>query len=675
MGQKHTPKPKEVRRRREVIPNGFEPPVTPPKEAIKIAEKPTLILPDNKIVVPEKKELILPDTEIVRGPTIVDKIKAPAAKYVFKPHPMQKDFKTTLAWQTYWETEKVRWIEGHGGLNGHHYMYLSQWKIKIGAAQVPGVPLWREDDEYVFAEIEEAEKFKQEIIWLSRREYGKTVIFAYEAWRASRLYPTSTQLLTAADKDKIFTAFTEKIIDMMPYMHPEIRPETVNLNQTRQQMLWTYKYAQKDGTTTPGRMWGIETNETPNSPSNVSSKRAKFLGVDEIGLHRRRMAVLGAGRPDLDSDGVKDGMLLMTGTVEYGIPADSLKELSEMIDMGKKTGDLRVIFTPHFHGKYVTNGRADYKKAIREWEKEYEKYEKAGDRIGLMTHVKNHPPDIETALGIGGGSTLPESITAKLFEQSKRIQKEKPPISNFALKVNLDKPNGVEAVLSKLGGEGTVVILEHPQDGILYQGGIDPIPGGGTDMSEERSKHALIIYKPVTHTPVAYYLERHLDIDYLFANSVMLQKYYNNCKAQLEVNKGEVLRDRYLTEDYRHLLADTPKKLKVKFAKQQLGKGYYKNDNIGVFMHTLLIKWLEDHWDKIWFEQMLTDLSIYLKDNTDLLDAFLGVLLEEEEQVRKLKDLPSNPVQTRQKRVPVYDAYGRLSFKWVEVRTSGNLRE
>lgn len=654
-----TPKPIKVKRRREIVPSSFETPLPPPSE--KIFQAPTLILP-------EPISLVLPDTKIVTGPTIIDKTKAPASKFVFQEHPMQKDFKTTLAWQNYWETEKVRWIEGHKGLNGHHYMYLSQWKMKIGSAQEPGVPLWREDDEYVFGEIEEAEKFKQEVVWLSRREYGKTSIFAYEAWRASRLFPTSTQIITAADKDKSFTAFSEKIIDMLPYMHPEIRPETIKLNETRQQMLWTYKYAQKNGRTTPGRMWVFETTDGPKSPSNVSSKRAKFLGIDEIGLHSRRLAVLGSGRPNLVTDGEKDGLLFMTGTVEYGIPAESLKELSEMIEMGEKTGDLRVIFTPHYHGKYVTNGRADYKKAIHEWEKTCEKYEKAGDRIGLMTHIKNNPPDIETALGIGGGSALPESITAKLFEQSKRVKKEKPPIRDYVLKVDTEAVNGVEAVLSKLGGEGTVVILEHPQPGVIYQSSIDPIPGSSMDMSDERSKHALIIYKPITHLPVAYYLERHPDIDYLFANSVLLQKYYNNSKAQLETNKGDVLRDRYLSEDYKHLLADTPKKLKLKFAKQIAGKGYYKTDNVAVLMHTLLIKWLEQHWENIWFDVLLSDLSLYLKDNTDLLDAFLGILLEEEEQVRKLKDLPTAAPKTRLKRVPFYDSYGRLSFKWVEVR-------
>src|SRR3989304_226785 len=193
--KERTPKPTKVKKRREIVPSGIATPL-PPVSEIKAVKPPSLIVPE-PLILPEPVSLILPET-VSKGPIIIDKISAPASKFVFKPHPLQKDFKTTVAWQSYWEKEKVRWVEGYGGLNGHHYMYLSQWKMKMGAAQEIGPPLWREDDEYIFGEIEEAERLRQELLWLSRREYGKTSLLSYESWRTSRLFPNSTQLITSS---------------------------------------------------------------------------------------------------------------------------------------------------------------------------------------------------------------------------------------------------------------------------------------------------------------------------------------------------------------------------------------------------------------------------------------------------------------------------------------------
>lgn len=603
------------------------------------------------------------------GITIIDGSAAPSPRFVFTPHPEEKEFKRAVEYQKYWETEKMRWIEGHQGLCGAHYQYLSQWKIKIGAQQMVGVPLWREDDEPVFQEIELCEQTKKELLWFSRREFGKTSIFAFTAYRQGRLYPSSSQVLTSSDKNKIFSIFGEKIIDILGtkdrkgYLHPAIAPKIININNTKQEMMAALSYPSKDGHEHIGRMWGIETTDTPKSPQNVSSKRAMFIGIDEVGLHNRRQALIGSARPALVTNGIRDGLLMMCGTIEAGIPSDSLMELQEMVRIAEETGDGRVLFTSYHNGMFMTNGYSDKKKAKEWWEKECEKLEKAGDRVGLMNFMKNYPPDLETALGIGGAGALPPDVMAKVVDQSKIIIKEKPPIQPHTLYLSQDTRNGVEAKLDRKGGK--VLILEHPQEGVKYLSGIDPITGTSADMSEARSEHAHVIYKPTAQTIVAVYVERHLDMEHLYRNSLMLQKYYNECSAMVETNAGALLIDNYKKEGNLSFLSNTPKKLTVKMPKQMHGKGYRKLENIDVFLHNMLVNHLRQFTQNIWFQKLIAELPLYLKGNTDILDAFLAVLLEEEEEVRKFKNV-TKEVRKREKRVPYYDSQGRLNFRWVE---------
>ena len=613
--------------------------------------------------IPKKKEK--------GGLTIIDGTAPPSSKFVFTPHPQEKDFKTELLYQKYWEEEKRRWIEGYGGLCGAHYQYLSQWKIKIGARQEVGEPVWREDDEPIFEEIERCERTKKELLWFSRREFGKTSIFAFTAYRQNRLYPSSTQILTSSDKNKIFTIFGEKVIDIIGtkdtkgYLHPSIAPKVERINATKQEMMVAMSYPRKDGGIHMGRMWGIETTDGPRSPQNVSSKRATFIGIDEVGLHNRRQAVIGSARPALVTDEVRDGLLMMCGTIEAGIPSESLMELQEMVRIANETGDTTVLFTPYSHGMYLTNGHGDRKKAEEWWNKEYDKLEKAGDRIGLMNFEKNYPPDLETALGIGGAGALPPDIMAKVADQSKVIIREKVSIQPYTLFVDPDKKNGIEAKIDKRGG--LTLILEHPQEGVNYLSGIDPITGTSADMSDERSKHAHVVYKPTANTIVAVYLERHLDMEHLYRNSLMLQQYYNNCTAMVETNAGALLIDNYKKEGNLSFLSPTPKKLTVKMPKQMHGKGYRKLDNIDVFLHNMLVKHLREYAHNIWFLDLINEIPLYLKGNTDILDAFLAVLLEEEEEVRKFKAAPKTQGGTIQKRVPYRDSRGVMSYKWIDV--------
>lgn len=615
--------------------------------------------------VTEQKELI----------TIIDKTKPPAPRYTFKPHPQADEFKTTLLREKYWATERERWIEGYNGLCGAHYQYLSQWKIRVGKGQEIMEPDWRLDDEPIFLALEEAERTLKEFIWFSRRGIGKTGVFAFMAYRQNTMYPSSSQVITSSDKNKIFSIFGEKMVDVIGkkgkagYLHPAIAPEIENINATKQEMMLALSYPKKGGGTHLGRIWGIETTETPQSPSNISSKRATFIGIDEIGLHTRREEVLGSARPALDTDGKRTGLLIMCGTIEAGIKTESLAKLRKIVESARLKKDSIIHFTPYWAGQNLTNGYPDIEKSKREWEERIEMLERAGDQVELMNFKKNYPPDIETALGIGGVGSLPPDIIAKVAEQSKIIVKEKPPIIKHTLRLDESKPNGIEAVVDNM--HGNILILEHPQSDVKYLAGIDPITGN-SDNDAEGSNHAVVIYKPTAKSPVAVYAERVTDTDYLYRQTLMLQKYYNESPAMLEINAGALLLDKYKQDGTLKLLADTPKRLSIKLTKTLYNKGYRKLEAIDMFTHDLFVKYLREYTGNIWFADFIDEIPEYLRGNTDIVDAFLALLLFEEEQVRKFKSAPEVKPRTTQKRVPVYDAQGRRRFEWRTVIVSDN---
>lgn len=569
------------------------------------------------------------------GTTIIDKTKPAAPRYVFEEPP---SFKKAIDGQRWAETEVERWHIGYRGLCGRHYFHLTQRMIKDGTEGRLIRPRYREDDEPIFKQIEKTRADGKMLMWLSRREFGKSTILGSEVGYCSAVFPGCVQNVTSADKDRIFSFFNENLLTCVNHMHPLLKPETLNQNNTRDRIYLKlgYETLNERGLReiAESHVFGVETNEKPKSPMNFSGKRLKTGLLDEVALHERLTALIKSANGTVMKGTQRTGLLLFAGTVEEGIKNENIVKLNQLY-ADKEILDLDVIFTPYYHGLHLNpDGTSDHKKAQEWWENKAEQLSKAKDPSALLAFKKNYPPSIEVALELGGGGTLPAEVIEQVNEQA------------IFLRNNRDKINIKSCHLVQVGGgkveariseSGKMRILESPKENVEYIAGTDPIPIANM-ASEEGSKFVTIVYSMPARTPVAIYAERNFDPMITVRNVIMLCDYYNKAKNMVEFNQGEALILAIKQEGRRDLLSGQPYKsgLAVKVSTNIKVLGYRKvgSDKTVEVLHRLFVDWLLKCVKNIYFEELLEDIPLYLVGNTDFIDALLAALLLENERMK-----------------------------------------
>lgn len=591
-----------------------------------------------------------------RSLTIIDNIKPKSAAFVYTPPPT---FKTKLEEQRYWAQEKVRWLEGHAGLTGYHYFYLTQCKIKIGNSGQVDRPVWRDCDQWILEDFAKARELHYDHGLISRREIGKTSIGGGLLPNYfMRVHPGSTSLLTSCDKPRIFRMFTDKTLAVYENMDKSLRGKILNKNQTKNevylkvQMPFRNKYGEAESAASD-----IFCSETVENPSAFSSVRAIYGYYDEFPLHKRGNELLTSSDPCY-RDGIdKTGTVMWAGTVEDKVDMESLKRLRKIVGDSKESNTV-LTFAPFWWGlsQFSVNGHSDKKKAEIWREKELERLSKLEDKMQLRAFQKNYPATLEEALDTAVEGNLPPECMAIIGEQRKRIMTEKPPVMTHRLEQNED--GTIEAIPDKTG---KFYILTQPTDGRTYSAGIDPIPHADNDMGKG-SEHAIIITENETMTPVAYYAERNPHSHIVNKNSILLQKYYKDAPAMLEKNVGGTLIADYKNNGYGDLLAKRPTSLGINFT-QKSGVGFHKNNWLGARENEYLVKYIMENGENIWFQRLIDELEDFLIGNTDLLDAFQANLVYIENKVQKTLKATKKPVM-REIRVIKRDAMGRTYEAW-----------
>jgi len=210
--------------------------------------------------------------------------------------------------------------------------------------------------------------------------------------------------------------------------------------------------------------------------------------------------------------------------------------------------------------------------------------------------------------------------------------------------------------------------LEEPRDGHTYIAGIDPIPFNSKNMGDG-SNQAIVIKDIDTNRYVAHYSERDSDPDMIVKNMILMQEYYNNAIAMIEINRGGVVKQKYKDAGKLHLLAKKPIFLGKGFFKDDDSVGYYKNDITAERGNSYLIDYLNTYCDDIWFLSMITDLKNYLIDNTDLADAMVACEIMHKNIVKKSEK--SKPQEILVKEIPILKFInGRYTREWVKVNIS-----
>jgi hypothetical protein len=182
------------------------------------------------------------------------------------------------------------------------------------------------------------------------------------------------------------------------------------------------------------------------------------------------------------------------------------------------------------------------------------------------------------------------------------------------------------------------------------------------------SKQGIVIKDIDLNRYVAHYAERDSDPDQIVNNMIMLQEYYNNAVAMIEINRGGVVLEKYKQLDKLGLLAKKPIYLGKNFSKSDGSYGYYKNDHSSERGNTYLIEYLNKHSEEVWFLEFIEEAKNYLVENTDLIDAVVACELLHRNMVERYK-LQEKKYTPTEKEIPMLEyVNGRYQRVWKKVK-------
>ncbi len=574
----------------------------------------------------------------------------------------------------WWIQEREYWLEGRFGLTGPHYFALTQGWVK-DARGFKKRPVWRDIDELIYEGYMEARRSNHDLFVTKRREVGLSFVFGgiIPLWIAMT-YPGSTSLITSADKQRLTALFKDKVRVVYDEFDEYARPGIVS---TRQEgYLHLGKRDTKTGTIT-GLDSQIITKETVDTPTAFEAYRAMHIFIDECMLHPKADQVYKSAQASTKSGFVKVAPIVIGGSAGEATSigqklaktlwdnAESLKiltlflpgnqgimEAPELDENGKETG--RIL-------NFCPNGYSD-EKAATEWiMKTRETLDKLDDKSYLNSFIKQYPLEIQEVFSVSGHGAFPKAIMDKLDTQERIILASRPPIDRSELHRNYDGN-----IIKRAAITSPIHFLENPQPDHTYIAGIDPIPFNSKNMGDG-SKQAIAIKDIDTNRYVAYYAERDSDPDQIVNNMILLQEYYNNAVAMIEINRGGVVKQKYKDAGKIHLLAKKPIFLGKGFWKDDDSVGYYKNDVTAERGNAYIIDYLKVYSDDIWFLEMIQELKSYLIENTDIADAMVACEIMHKNIVKKSERTKPQEVMVRE--IPVLKfVNGRYVREWVKVK-------
>jgi hypothetical protein len=590
------------------------------------------------------------------------------SKHGLNPNATQKEK------ELWWGKEKEYWVEGRFGLVGPHYYSLTQGFVK-DARGFKKRPIWRDIDDLIYNGYLEARRTNHDLFITKRREVGLSFIFGgiIPMWIAMT-NPGSTSLITSADKKRLEALFKDKLRVVYDEFDDYARPGIVS---TRQE---GYLHLGRRDTKT-GRVTGLDsqiiTKETVDTPTAFEAYRAMHVFIDECMLHPKADKVYKSAQASTKSGFVKVAPIVIGGSAGEATSigqklaktlwenAEELKiltlflpgnqgimEAPELDKNGKETGKIL---------NFCPNGHSD-EKAATEWiMKTRETLDKLEDKSYLNSFIKQYPLEINEVFSVAGHGAFPKHIMTKLDNQERIILSTRPPIDRSYLNLDYDG-----TIKKKADITSQMFFLEEPRDGHTYIAGIDPIPFNSKNMGDG-SKQGIVIKDIDTNRYVAHYAERDSDPDIIVKNMILMQEYYNNAIAMIEINRGGVVKQKYKDAGKLHLLAKKPIFLGKGFFKDDDSIGYYKNDITAERGNTYLIDYLNAYCDDIWFIDLIGDLKNYLIENTDLADAMVACEIMHKNIVKKSEK--NKPQTILSKEIPVLKfVNGRYIRVWQKVR-------
>ena len=538
----------------------------------------------------------------------------------------------SVQYQEYWAQEMDRCVNGYKPkgmkkISGKYYFYLNYYMI-LGNDGTSGNrktlinPWYRAMDHEYFDTIETCKEEGKGMIVIKARDKGFSYMNSGAVAHEYTFFPFN-DVGVAAGLQATADAFFDKVKKGLNGIHPNFKHSV--LKDTTDIMRSGYKQKNKDGKWEIGGYQSTIICRTMDNPEVFKGERVSLMVFEEAGEFKK-----------LKNAYMSSKACFMDGDIQFGVPivggtgGDITKASKDFMDMyySYDAYNLIPMFIPASRAYYgffdINTGVENEKAAIEKLTEERDNIQKSADNDAYNLHVQNYPLTIEEAFLNTKSSRFDISL---LNAQRSRILSS----IDFRSQIQrgyLDWELGNEefAVKWRPHPDGPYRILAHPMTEFRFLdiGGVDSYDQDTAGASD--SLGSAIIYRRFANTDVpsdyviAEYTDRPPKKEDFWDGVLKLAVYYN-AKMLVEYTKIGIL-DYFKRMNALKYLKEKPESAHNPGTKTRNRYGVHMNKQVKSLLEDLIDDYIRENVEDIWFMDLIDELAVYGRQNTDRAMAF-----------------------------------------------------
>lgn len=592
----------------------------------------------------------------------------------------------TLAYDDFWDEQDSRCLNGYRpsrfmpDISNEHYFYLNMCKIELlqkGATRkVYDYPFYRELDRRLFDEIKNAKKHRHGLIIGKPRRVGLSWVGATTS-SYELLFYKNGKIGVAAGQDDKAQDFYEKVKSILDHVRPEYSSGIITKNNDEIKL--GYKYTENKQAKEGGLLSQMFMKTMYAKPTGFEGKSLALVIFEEAGLFADIVAAYKSTEPCF-----KDGMIQFGTPIVYGTGGDiekGSKGYKKLWYADKNAYNLKKVFisaTDFYPGDGIPDpkskktisffdfrtGRTDSKAAEIHIVAEREAKKNSE---GFVKHIQSYPlKESEIFIKNSGGLLNRQKLNAQrnnlencpyLIKKGNLVWKTKDPTT---LKLIVRAKNLKEEDKIHFQRGSKLEFVEDNELGAIHKL-LDPVDTKkvsynpdiiGSDSYDDEvvegtgSLGATVVYRcfhGVTqpyNMPIAYTMDRGSsdNDDVYYSNTFRLAVYYDT-EVLLEWTKV-LIKTHFEDVGGLNHLKGRPDLSESGYNSKAVNQYGFKMSNQHSFklITRLLKKEVDDHFNNIWFEEILDSLIDFGESNADLASAYGMVLVSRLDMFGELTD-------------------------------------
>lgn len=539
-------------------------------------------------------------------------------------------------YKQYWATQIDRCRNGykpHGGvrINGAYYFYLNFAKIllrddKTNRKKLAN-PWYRDLDHEYFDRVYQAKDNGRGLIILKARDKGFSFMNANLLLYEWTFFPTNEIGVGAATPSYV-SSFRKKIIDSWNGLPKEFRLRK-DLYDNEVKMMSGYK-SKENGVWVEKGLKSVIHFRCMDNPDSFRGERLGMMIFEEAGEFKK-----------LQRAYMSTEACFRDGAIQYGVPiiggtSNTMNESEDYMKMWyeAETYNLDQFFIPaskalsgYFDMKTGKSDEINARKYFEDWR---QRLRAAKDKSAYYLHIQEYPLEPEDAFMNANRSPFDlEKInnqkanilsSTKIKGMIQRYTLEWENKSQFKVKATLDMENGKFVVVHT--PLTSMAHLDIAATDSYFQADAPNSPSKGCTMIFRRF---VMDDKIESELPIAFYMDRPYTKEEWYENNLKLLAWYNT-KSLVEYN-DEGFFDYFVRNKATKFLKERPRSADSPWSKVSNRYGVHMKTYQKNLVIDLIDDYVKTHSDRIYFLELLEDLSNFGIKNVDMAMAFGIVLL------------------------------------------------